>query len=52
MRAKVNWIPKSAWLTSSARLHVLAGNRDLARQSLEEARELRKQADSRRCRPG
>lgn len=47
MRAKVNWMPKTAWLTSSARLQVLAGNRDLARQMLREAAELREQADSR-----
>lgn len=47
LRAKVNWIPKSAWLTASARLQVLTGERDRARQMLEDARELREQADSR-----
>ena len=47
MRAKVNWIPKTAWLTSSARLQLLAGKRELARQSLEQARGLREQANSR-----
>jgi DNA-binding winged helix-turn-helix (wHTH) protein/tetratricopeptide (TPR) repeat protein len=47
LRAKVNWIPKTAWLTSSARLQVLAGDRDRARELLVESRRLREQADTR-----
>lgn len=47
LRAKVNWIPKTAWLTAAARMQVLAGNRDRAHELLVESRLLREQADTR-----